>query len=423
MTIDVITLKSGVRVVNEYMPDIESVSINVWVKTGSCNETKEQSGISHFLEHMAFKGTTTRNTKKIAEEFDDLGGRVNAFTSKNNTAYYTKVLAEHTEKAVELLADIFQNSIFDEQELEKERKVILQEYAMMMDDPSDLVGLFFSETAFKGQPLGREIIGTKKNIETFTRQNLLDYVNNQYKSENIVISFAGKSKTEQVVKFVEKYFTNIKVGKNTPPKTNKYTGGLSLKNKKLEQTQILMGWEGVSNDIEKSNKYYEYGVLSILLGGGMSSRLFQEIREKRGLCYNIYAFNSSYKDTGVFGVECAVAPQRIDEAIVATNDVMKDVAQKITDAEFKRAITKLKTSILLGQESNSNRAQKNASNLLFRNKLISLDEINEKISQITIKDLQDDLQTILTKKTTLTLLGKIDNEVRDKIKNIIYLTL
>ncbi|MDR3290144.1 MAG: insulinase family protein [Rickettsiales bacterium] len=413
--IDIITLKNGVRIINEYMADVESVSINVWVKTGSCNETKKQSGISHFLEHMAFKGTTTRNTKQIAEEFDDLGGRANAFTSKNNTAFYTKVLKEHTEKAVELLADIFQNSIFDEKELEKERKVILQEYGMMMDDPGDLVGVLFGTTAYKNQPYGREIIGTKKNIESFTKCDIQDYINSQYKGKNIIISFAGKCKTEDVEKYVKKYFTNIKEGENVKPKKSIYTGGECFKNKKLEQTQIILGWEGISNDIDKNNKFYEYIVLSILLGGGMSSRLFQEIREKRGLCYNIFAFSSSNRDCGCFGVDCAVSPNKVVETIKATKEVMQTTAKKITKDEFDRTITKFKTNIVLGRESNSNRAQKNASNLLLRDKIISLEEEVERINKITIKDLQNDLQDILTKKTTITVLGKVDNALKEKV--------
>ena len=190
--LNITTLNNGLRIVNEYMPDIESVSVNVWIHTGSRNETKQNNGISHFLEHMAFKGTTSRNTQQIAEDFDDIGGIVNAFTSISNTAYYTKVLKEHTERAVELLADIIQNSIFTQEEIEKERQVILQELAMTKDDPSDIINDYFSETAFANQPYGRSILGPAKNIKKFTKYDIISYIENQYKTEDIVISFAGK---------------------------------------------------------------------------------------------------------------------------------------------------------------------------------------------------------------------------------------
>ena len=179
--IDITTLHNGLRVVNEYMDDVESVSVNIWVNTGNRNETKKNNGISHFLEHMAFKGTTSRNTQQIAEEFDDIGGRVNAFTSSSKTAYYTKVLKDNIEKAVELLADITQNSIFPEDEIEKERFVILQELAMTKDDPSDLIGDYFMETAYKDQPYGRSILGPVKNIKSFKKDDILNYIKSQYK--------------------------------------------------------------------------------------------------------------------------------------------------------------------------------------------------------------------------------------------------
>ena len=210
--IDITTCDNGLRIVNEYMDDIDSVSVDVLVKTGSRNETKQNNGISHFLEHMAFKGTLTRNVQQIAEEFDDIGGRANAFTSISETSFYTKVLKEHTEKAVELLADILQNSIFLEEEIEKERQVILQELAMTKDDPSDIVMDYFGETQYANQPYGRSILGPAKNIRKFMRDDIIDYISKQYKSEDIVISFAGKIKNEEAVNLVKKYFNNIITG-------------------------------------------------------------------------------------------------------------------------------------------------------------------------------------------------------------------
>lgn len=406
--LDITTLDNGLRIVNEYMPDVESVSINVWVQTGNRNETKENNGISHFLEHMAFKGTKTRNTQQIAEEFDDIGGRVNAFTSSSKTAYYTKVLKENIEKAVELLSDIVQNSVFLNEEMEKERNVILQELAMTKDDPTDIIYDYFMETAYKNQPYGRTILGPAKNIKNFTRENIINYVTKQYKTKDIVISFAGKIKNNESIKLVKKYFTQLQNGKNKDPQKAVYTGGYFTKNKKLEQTQMIMGFESCTF---LDQHFYEVGVLGVLLGGGMSSRLFQEIREKRGLCYRIDADNTSSYDTGIFEIYCAVSPDKVNESIKAIIEELKRTTEKITEEDCKRAITKLKSSILMNKESNSSRAQKNASNLLSYGKIITTEELIEEIESVNIKKLKNVMESILIKsKPTIALLGKIDDK-------------
>ena len=409
--IDIIKLNNGLRVINDYMPEVESVSVNVWVKTGSRNETKNINGISHFLEHMAFKGTTTKNTQQIAEEFDNIGGTVNAFTSISQTAFYTKVLKENTEKAVELLADIFQNSIFVESEMEKERQVILQELAMVKDDPSDIIEDYFIETAYKNQPFGRTILGPEKNIKKFMREDILKYINNQYKTEDIVISFAGNLKSKDAEKFVKKYFNNVKIGKNKEPEKAVYTGGYFAKNKKLEQTQLMLGFEGYSI-LDKY--FYEASVLSIILGGGMSSKLFQEIREKRGLCYGIYSSLTSSTDTGILEIACATSPDKVNEAITSIIEELKKTTKNITEEEFKRAIIKLKSAILMNEENNSGRAKKNASNLMFKNKLISNKELIDKIESININQLKNIMEEILLKNNpTIAMLGKLDNNILD----------
>ena len=416
--LDITTLDNGLRIVNEYMPDVESVSINVWVQTGNRNETKENNGISHFLEHMAFKGTKTRNTQQIAEEFDDIGGRVNAFTSSSKTAYYTKVLKENVEKAVELLSDIVQNSVFLNEEMEKERNVILQELAMTKDDPTDIIYDYFMETAYKNQPYGRTILGPAKNIKNFTRENIINYVTKQYKTRDIVISFAGKIKNNESIKLVKKYFTQLQNGKNKDPQKAIYTGGYFIKNKKLEQTQMIMGFESCTF---LDQHFYEVGVLGVLLGGGMSSRLFQEIREKRGLCYRIDADNTSSYDTGIFEIYCAVSPDKVNESIKAIIEELKRTTEKITEEDCKRAITKLKSSILMNKESNSSRAQKNASNLLSYGKIITTEELIEEIESVNIKKLKNVMESILTKsKPTIALLGKIDDKTLS-YENIIEL--
>ncbi|MDR0423550.1 MAG: insulinase family protein [Rickettsiales bacterium] len=400
---EVVTLPNGLRVINEYMDDVESVSINIWVRTGSRNETKKNNGISHFLEHMAFKGTKTRSVQQIAEEFDDLGGRVNAFTSASKTAFYTKVLKEHTENAVEILADIFQNSVFDQSELDKERSVIMQEFAMSRDDPTDMIYTYFMDTAYKNQPFGREIIGTKKNIESFTREDIINYVASQYKSEDIVISFAGKLKTNDAVKLVKKYF-DTQIGKNRKVERAIYTGGIFKKNKKLEQTQLMLGYESCNYF---DDNFYTANFLAVLLGGGMSSRLFQEIREKRALCYSVFASNSSTADTGYFNIYCATAPDKVEEVTKAIREEMLKICSHISNEEFNRAMAKIKTNLIIGQESNTNRAQKNASNLLGFGKIETIKDIEERLEEVSIKKIQNYMETILKTKETEVLYGKI----------------
>lgn len=409
--VDIITLNNGLKVVNEYIGDVESVSVNIWVRTGSRNETKQINGISHFLEHMAFKGTTKRDTQQIAEEFDNIGGRVNAFTSISQTAFYTKVLKENTEKAVELLSDIVQNSIFLESEIEKERHVILQELAMTKDDPSDIIGDYFTETAYQNQPYGRSILGPEKNIKKFTKDDIISYVNNQYKTEDIIISFAGKLKTDDAVKFTKKYFNSLQKGKNKNPEKAIYTGGSFTKNKKLEQTQLMIGFEGFSCLDEH---YYEAGVLGIILGGGMSSKLFQKIREKKGLCYRIDAYTTGSEDTGILEIACATAPEKTNEAILAIMDELKNTTNNITEEECKRAIIKLKSAVLMNKESNSSRAKKNVNDLFSMGRLIPSEEIISKIEGINTKKLKNLMGNILEKSNpTLVLLGKLDKFIPD----------
>jgi predicted Zn-dependent peptidase len=411
--IDIVKLDNGLDIINEYMEDVESVSVNVWVRTGSRNETKKINGISHFLEHMAFKGTQTRNTQQIAEEFDNIGGRVNAFTSVSQTAFYTKVLKENTEKSVELLADIVQNSVFLESEIEKERHVILQELAMTKDDPSDVIGDYFIETAYKDQPYGRSILGPEKNIKNFTRDDIMSYVNTQYRTGDIIVSFAGKLETENAVKFTKKYFNHLQVGKNSLPQKAIYTGGRFTKNKKLEQTQILIGFEGYSF---LDDYFYDACVLGIILGGGMSSKLFQKIREKKGLCYRIEACSTSSEDTGMLEIACATAPDKAGEAIIAIIDELKSTTNIITEEECQRAVIKLKSAILMSKESNSSRAKKNVSDLLSVGRLITTEEIINRLEAINITKLKDLMGKILEKSNpTLALLGKLDNSIPDII--------
>jgi len=400
----VITLKNQLRIAVDEMKDVETVSIGVFVNTGSRNETPEINGISHFLEHMAFKGTKTRNARQIAEEFEGIGGRINAYTSKEKTVYYVKVLKQHAEFAVEFLADILQNSTFDEVELEKERGVILQEIAMTNDTPDDIVFDYFQETAFPAHALGRSILGPVKNIKKFNRNHFTNYIGKQYNYSNMALVAAGAIKQQDLVKWGEKYFNNLGTSKIKLPQKGKYVGGEFRKEKKLEQVNLVIGFEGLSY-LDKN--YYTSQILAMILGGGMSSRLFQEIRENRGLAYSIYAFNYAHNDCGTFGIYAGTTPQKTNELVSATALEIKKVCEKITDQELKRVITQFEAGLLMSKESTSSRMQKLGGDILSYNRIISHDEIKEKISLVKKSNITKLAQEIFSSKPTFAAIGKV----------------
>ena len=398
------TLKNGLRIATDEMKDVETVSIGVFVKTGSRNEDIKINGISHFLEHMAFKGTAKRSAKQIAEEFEGIGGYINAFTSREKTVYYVKVLKEYGEFAVEFLADILQNSLFDKQEIKKESEVILQELAMTVDTPDDIIFDYFQETAFPNQALGRSILGLEKNIKNFSRTDFLKYIDKHYSYKNIVVSASGNIKQDDLNKWVKKYFTKLSDKEVAPIEKSQYVGGFFKKEKKLEQVNYLIGFEGVSNH---GKKYYEAQILAMILGGGMSSRLFQEIRENRGLAYSIYAFNSCFNDSGIFGIYGGTTPDKCEEMINSISDEVKKICDKIEDVELARVKTQFCASLKMAKESTSSRMQRLGSDILLFNKVYSDEDIVDKFKHITKKDITKIAQEIFSSKPTTAMIGKV----------------
>lgn len=398
------TLKNGLRIATDEMKDVETVSIGVFVKTGSRNEDIKINGISHFLEHMAFKGTAKRSAKQIAEEFEGIGGYINAFTSREKTVYYVKVLKEYGEFAVEFLADILQNSLFDKQEIKKESEVILQELAMTVDTPDDIIFDYFQETAFPNQALGLSILGLEKNIKNFSRTDFLKYIDKHYSYKNIVVSASGNIKQDDLNKWVKKYFTKLSDKEVAPIEESQYCGGFFKKEKKLEQVNYLIGFEGVSNH---GKKYYEAQILAMILGGGMSSRLFQEIRENRGLAYSIYAFNSCFNDSGIFGIYGGTTPDKCEEMINSISDEIKKICDKIEDVELARVKTQFCASLKMAKESTSSRMQRLGSDILLFNKVYSDEDIVDKFKHITKKDITKIAQQIFSSKPTTAMIGKV----------------
>ena len=406
MNIDLVTLKNGLRIGVDEMSNVETVCIAVFVNTGSRNEEISNNGISHFLEHMAFKGTKTRNAQQIAQEFDDIGGRINAYTSRERTVYYVKILKKDVKFATEFLADILQNSTFDKEELEKERGVILQEIAMTNDTPDDIIFDYFQETAYPNQSLGRSILGSEDNVKSFKQSDLQNYIDKQYNNKNIAITASGNIKKEDFIKYVEDSFVNLANNNINQVESGIYKGGTFKKEKDLEQTNLILGFKGISY---LDDKFYHCQILSSILGGGMSSRLFQEVREKRGLAYSIYAFNYANSDSGSFGIYSATNPTKSNELIKVTLEELNKITNNISDEELDRAKSQLTAGILMSSESNNNRSQKIGSDILIHNRVRPYDEIVKKILDIDKKDVINLAQDIFSSNKTFSAIGKVKN--------------
>lgn len=402
----IINMSNGIKLVTQHMPHTEAISVSVWVATGSRYETKENNGISHFLEHMAFKGTKRRNAKQIAEEFDDIGGHFNAHTGRETTVYYAKTLKEDAHIAVDILADIIQNSIFDEDELERERGVILQELAMTVDTPDDIIFDYFQETAYPKQAVGRSILGTQALIQSVTKADFMGYIEKQYFGENIVISVAGNIKGSGIEKEIERQFSVIKSGIKHLFEPAIYTGGEFREKRELEQVHIVLGFSGVNY---KSDEIYKAQLLSIVLGGGMSSRLFQEVREKRGLAYTVSSFNSSYADCGLFNIYAGTAPDKVNELLQVVGDELKKVCENIGQKELDRARAGVRSSLLMAKERSGSVADDLGRNFTCFGRNITVEEHLEKIAAVKVSDLCSLMEKIVTSsKPTFAVMGDVD---------------
>lgn len=396
------TLDNGLRITTCPMKETETVTISIWVDVGSRCETVETNGISHFLEHMAFKGTTRRNAQEIAIAFDSIGGIVNASTGRENTSYYAKVLKEDFTIAADILSDILLHSVFDKEELERERQVILQEVAMTNDMPDDIIFDYYQETAFPNQPLGRSILGPRKNILKFTRDDLQQHIESFYTPENIVISVGGNIKHNQVVEQFSKSFGALKKGKPTNKIRPQYKGGLYRKDKELEQTHLVTGFEGISYH---HDDIYTIQILAGILGGGFSSRLFQEIREKRGLAYSISAYSINYSDTGIFSIYTGVDPANVRECMHVLQEELREATHNITEEELERAKKQAIAPLMMGIESSGFRAEDCARNLICMGKNIPISETIEKVTALSVMDIQYCLQQRITGRATVAAIG------------------
>lgn len=381
------TCKNGVRIIHEKMPYVRSVAIGIWVKAGSLDETADEWGLSHFIEHMLFKGTSKRNAKTIAEEFDRIGGDINAYTSKEMTCYYTTVLDHHAEKAIEILSDMFFNSLFDEEDIQKERSVILDEIASVEDTPDDDVDERLWSVMYPTHPIGRSIGGIKSTIEKFDRKMIRRYMSRLYTPENIVISIAGNY-DEKLIDSIGLQFDSFTESEEIKHITDKplpvFTSGLITKQKDIEQAHICIGYPGLSL---KDNRLHDLILLDSIVGGTMSSRLFQEIREERGLAYSVFSYYSSYMMTGSFVVYGGTSPEHLGEMQSAMEKIIGEIKSKgVTETELINAKEQLKGSFLLGLESSESRMHRNGKNELILHEHKSIDEVVALIDNVTLND-------------------------------------
>ncbi len=380
MTVRVTTLTNGLRVVSETMPRVETVSVGAWVAVGARHEPAEVNGISHLLEHMAFKGTRRRSARQIAEEIEAVGGYINAWTSREATAYYAKVLKEDLALAIDLIADITQEPAFDEEELAREREVILQEIGQAQDTPDDQVFENFQAIAFPNQPLGRSVLGEREVVSAMPRQALVDYLRGNYHAGRIVLAAAGAVEHDALVTLAEAAFGSLPSGDQSPPAAGDYVGGAHCEKRDLEQVHLVLGLPGVSLT---DDDFYPLSVYSTILGGGMSSRLFQEVREKRGLVYSIYSFTSAYTDTGLFGVYAGTGRDQIGDLLPVIFGEMRDLSVTVGDDELARAKAQIKSGIVMSLESTSARIEQLAHQMLTYGRVLEVSEVVARVDGVT----------------------------------------
>ncbi|MGX9117657.1 MAG: insulinase family protein [Mesorhizobium sp.] len=405
MGVEVSRLSNGLTVATETLPSLESVALGAWLKSGARNERSEEHGMAHLLEHMAFKGTRRRSAFEIASEIEDVGGEINAATSVETTSYYARVLSDDVPLAVDILSDILQESEFDPQELEREQHVILQEIGAAHDTPDDIVFDRFTETAFRHQTIGRSILGTPETVKSFTSKQLHKFIERQYGAERMVVVAAGDIKHDNFVREVEKHLGGFRSkSDNTMPQFAQYVGGDFREDRDLMDAQIVLGFEGRAYHVRD---FYASQVLSMILGGGMSSRLFQEVREKRGLCYSVYAFHWGFSDTGIFGVHAATGQSDIAELVPVVIDELQKVGENILQEELDRARAQYRAGLIMSAESPASRASQIARQMLLFGRPIAKEELMERLSALTVERLTDLSSRLFSTKPTLTAVGPV----------------
>jgi len=403
-------LRNGVRIITKKMPYLRSVTMGVWVDAGARDETLAETGLSHLIEHLIFKGTQKRSAFQIAKEFDDIGGQTNAFTTMENTCFHAKVMDAHLETMVEIMSDIFLNSRFDESEINKERPVILQEIGMVEDSPDEYIHVLTGKNFWGEHPLGRSILGTPENILRFDAETIKGFFRRLYQPDRIIVSASGNLAHQQLIDAIGPAFESIR-RRNGFPERKRPTGNtqVHLHPKKLEQSHICIGLNGLPT---AHPLRYGFSLMNTLLGGNMSSRLFQDIREKRGLAYTVYSFVATHVDSGMFGAYAAVDPARaVETAQLLVKHMHHLKEHPVSESELKGAKEYIKGNLLLASESSENQMVRLAQNEMHFNRHIPLQEVVKKLEAVTPEDIQGIADRLFSRcQSSLTVLGKINDQ-------------
>ncbi len=406
MSVQTTRLANGLTVATETMSHVESVSMGAWIRSGSRNEKISEHGVAHMLEHMAFKGTNGRTAREIVEQVENVGGDVNAATSLETTSYYARMLKDDMALGVDILHDILTNSTIEESELKREKHVVLQEIGASKDTPEDMVFDHFQSAAFRNQALGRSIMGTPESVTSFQAGHLRGYLDAHYHGPNMVLSCAGALEHDELLKLASDGFGEFSAEIPEEAESAKYLGGEYLEKRDLMEAQIVMGFEGRAYH---ARDFYTSQLLATIMGGGMSSRLFQEVREKRGLCYSVYAFHQGFSDTGAFVIHAATGEEDIEELIPVIVEELKHAAQSITLEETNRARAQIRAHLLMSTESPTASAAQNASQLLLYGRIISNAELMERLNAISPERIRGLAERLFFDTTpTIAAVGPID---------------
>lgn len=400
------TCENGLRIVTEKIPSVRSVALGIWVGTGSKYEQEQNNGISHFLEHMFFKGTATRSAKEIAESFDEIGGNVNAFTSKEYTCYYARVLDQHAPLALDVLTDMFFHSVFDREEIEKEKNVVIEEISMYEDTPDDLVHDLIARASFADHPLGYSILGTEDVLRSLTRDDLLAYIESRYLPENTVVTVAGNFDDSLVEDIRQKFSRFHRPSHAVSVQHPVFEAKALAQHKATEQAHLCISLPGyaVGHD-----EVYSLILLNNILGGSMSSRLFQEIREERGLAYSVYSYHSSYRETGTFTIYTGTAPEHVGQVFDIVTHILHDIRENgVTAKELNKAKEQLKGSLMLSLESTNSRMSRLGKNELLLGRHLTLDEIIAKIDRVSHESILRVSRELFQSRLALAMVSPLD---------------
>jgi len=402
------TLVNGLRIVSESIPYMSSVSLGIFAGTGSRHETPAEQGVSHFIEHLMFKGTHRRSAKDIAETVDDVGGQLNAATDRENTCYYIKVLPEHLSLGMDILSDMLLNSKFADVDVEKERQVVLEEISLYEDSPDELIHDLHMNSLWPGHALGRNILGTRETIAAMNRQSIIDYRMRHYVPDNLVIAAAGNLTHEQLVELSQLYWADVSGKSQTVvDPTPTFVAARLLQEKDIEQLHVCLGTPGVAHD---SPQYYASHVLNTILGGGVSSRLFQSIREDRGLAYSVCSYPSSFRDTGLMTIYAGVSPENSREVIEITNAILSDIRLNgVRPDEIKRAKEQLKAGLMFSMESSASRMSRVGRAEISSREYLSPEKLAAKVDAVSLEQLFELAQPLYQPETTcMTALGPVE---------------